>query len=129
MTKADLTSEVAMLLPIEIRSINQISVLQPGEYSVKCSVFVQQDGDASVMLLEYMHQSGSQVCAIDALYIGADGGVRMSDFLLLPDGMWRDNFGAKSESLGLLMPQEITSFAFVEELDMPSVLVESTNVR
>lgn len=129
MTKVALTSEVAMLLPIEIRSINQIADLQAGEYSVTCSVFVQQDGDASVMLLEYMHKGGTQVCAIDALFIGADGGVRMSDFLLLPDGMWRDNFGAKSEALGLLMPQEITSFAFVKEIDMRSVFVGSANVR
>ncbi|WP_049096345.1 hypothetical protein [Burkholderia cepacia] len=98
-----------MLLPIEFASVNERTQLRPGRYGVTCLTFVSSGQREFAFQFEYRLEGDPAVVAIDMVFIGIDGTVRAADFLRMPDLGWRDNFGARSDALDALLPQEILS--------------------
>ncbi|HDR9762086.1 TPA: hypothetical protein QDC44_006319 [Burkholderia cepacia ATCC 25416] len=96
-----------MLLPIEFSSVNDRSNLRAGRYGVTCLTFVGLDQREFAFQFEYRREGDPTVIAIDMVFFGVDGTIRAADFLRMPDLGWRDNFGARSESIEALLPAEI----------------------
>lgn len=96
-----------MLLPIEFCSVNDRADLRPGRYGVTCLTFVGMDRRESAFQFEYRREGDPTVIAIDMVFVGIDGTIRAADFLRMPDRAWRDNFGARSDSIEALLPAEI----------------------
>lgn len=96
-----------MLLPIEFYSVNDRAHLRPGRYGVTCLTFAGADRREFAIQFEYRREGDPTIIAIDMLCVRIDGAVRAADFLRMPDLGWRDNFGARSDSLEALLPAEI----------------------
>ncbi|MGR9587111.1 hypothetical protein [Pandoraea sputorum] len=118
-----------MFLPIMIRSGNKPEDLPAGEYSVKCSVFTDVTERASFFCFEYVSRDKDRICAIDGLFVDAAGSVRMTDFVHLRDGRWRDSFGATADSVEALIPQEVVKYRFIREFRLPDVSHGGGHVR
>ncbi|WP_155713076.1 hypothetical protein [Burkholderia stagnalis] len=114
-----------MLLPIEITSINHRRLLKSGRYDTRCLTFMSADATRSVLQFEYRRVGDELISAVDVLLVEADGGTRMADFLRMPDRSWRDNFGARADSLLTLLPLEIAEYELVEEVELGAQIMEA----
>ncbi|MPV65641.1 hypothetical protein [Burkholderia sp. BE17] len=114
-----------MLLPIEIASVNHRRLLKSGRYDARCLTFVSTDATRSVLQFEYRRVGDELISAVDVLFVDADGGTRMADFLRMPDRSWRDNFGARADSLLALLPPEIAEYELVDEVELGAQIVEA----
>lgn len=102
-----------MLLPIRFASINEPAHLRPGKYRVTCSTYVSPSRSECAFQFEYRLVGAPTVTGIDMIFVGRDGAIRAADFLRMPDRRWRDNFGARSEELAVLLPTEVLDFQLV----------------
>jgi len=113
-----------MLLPIEIASVNHRRLLKSGQYDACCLTFVSGDATKSVLQFEYRRYGDEQISAVDLMFVDADGATRMADFLRMPDRSWRDNFGARADSLLTLLPDEIAGYELVGTVELGAQIVE-----
>lgn len=115
-----------MLIPVDLASVNSVADMPVGAYAARCLVYSPHGGDSQAMLFEYSHLESGQVRGCDLVIIDADAVVRASDFVLLRDMSWRDNFGEKAGNLLELFPSELANWTLVEERDLSTIQVEET---
>ena len=75
-------------------------------------MYQSKDGESSATVKEFA-LGGEPPSACDLVVVLPNGDVLFRDFMLLPDGSWRDSYGGRGESLGDLLPQEIFKFRLV----------------
>ncbi|WP_058034554.1 hypothetical protein [Burkholderia pseudomallei] len=107
-----------MLLPIEIASVNHVGLLKPGRYDTRCLTFASADGARSVLQFEYRWLGAEHVLAVDMMLVDDLGTIRMADFFRMPDRSWRDNFGARADSILTLLPVELGGYELVDDVDL-----------
>lgn len=112
-----------MFLPIEIQSVNQPGQLLAGEYRANCAVYSSPNSKTVVMHYEYTRVGATVADACDLLFVEESGATRMCDFIRMPDRSWRDSFGARSDSLLDLLPDEFAEYRLVDERDVGSHFV------
>ncbi|RQQ78684.1 hypothetical protein DF134_35570 [Burkholderia stagnalis] len=95
-----------------------MGLLKPGRYSTRCLTFASADGARSVLQFEYRWLGGEHISAVDMLFVDDLVTIRMADFFRMPDRSWRDNFGARADSLLSLLPVELGEYELVDDVDL-----------
>lgn len=98
--------------PPGFASLNRLSDLLAGRYIAIKSQYRLAEGDGyRAEIWELLDISTSTVIAADLMFYPPDGTCLFRDFALLPDGRWRDSYGARADRLGDLLPPELGQFS------------------
>lgn len=98
--------------PPGFASLNRLSDLLAGRYIAIKSQYGLEAGEGyRAEMLELLDIGTSTVIAADLKFYPPDGTCLFRDFALLPDGRWRDSYGARADRLGDLLPPELGQFS------------------
>lgn len=98
--------------PPGFASLNRLSDLPAGRYiAIKSRYSLTEGGGYRAEMWELLDIGPSTVIAADLMFYPSDGTCLFRDFALLPDGRWRDSYGARAERLGDLLPPELGQFS------------------
>lgn len=98
--------------PPGFSSLNRLSDLLAGRYIAIRSQYALAEGDRyRAEMCELFDIATSTVIAADLMFFPPDGTCLFRDFALLPDGRWRDSYGARGDWLGDLLPPELGHFS------------------
>jgi hypothetical protein len=101
-------------------SMNRLSDFPRGRYTVVESIYDSaRFPDHQAILSELVPAGGNAVIGADLQLLLDDGTVLFRDFQRLPDGGWRDSYGAKAGSLDGLLPPELSDFTLRQRHGMP----------
>ena len=104
-----------MFLAFGLDSVNTQGQMPRGRYASSCHVYqpLQAGLPSRLFMFEHACEAVGQIIAIDLVSVDELGDVRFADFLRMPDGGWRDNFGERSDSLA----ESVTDFVEIRELE------------
>ena len=107
-----------MFLPIEIQSVNRQEQLEHGEYHTSCRTYASEDGACTMLQFEYKRTEDELAGACEIVFVEPYGRISACDFLRMPDRSWRDNFGARADSLLTLLPREVAGYQLLAESEL-----------
>ena len=96
-----------MFLPINCQSVNDRKMVTATRLSGFCSTYLTKGKLKKILVFEYVCSESNKLVACDVVVKSAAGEIFVHDYLLLPDGNWRNSFGEVSETLTLLFPTEL----------------------
>jgi hypothetical protein len=114
-----------VFLPNEIESVNTLDQLPRGRYCVTREGYVSRRGGQYALMYTYLLEGDEFPLACDLLFIEAGGAARQVSFVRMPDGAWRDSFGAKADDLRALLPQEVCGYQLVSKDDLDYLNLEN----
>jgi hypothetical protein len=107
-------------------SMNSLADCPPGRYTIVESIYDSpripaseaalgaldplQFLDCEAVLSELVPEGRKSAIGADLQLVLGDGTVLFRDFQVVPDGGWRDSYGAKADSLAGLLPPELSNF-------------------
>lgn len=98
--------------PPGFASLNKPSDLLAGRYiAIKSQYGLSEGNGYRAEMWELLHIGTSTVIAADLMFYPPDGTCMFRDFALLPNGRWRDSYGARGDTLGDLLPPELGQFS------------------
>lgn len=114
-----------MFIHLGFESVNGLGDLIPGEYRGVCSVYVNRNDQSMALLSQYWSVAQGTVVAADLQVVdGKTREVSFVDFVVIPDGSWRNSYGRCADTLGAALPQEISKFVHFEEVPLGIQTVE-----
>jgi hypothetical protein len=118
-----------MFLYPGFESLNSHRDVPPGDYAGVLSVYVDRKSAAKALLSQYTLHSAVLPSIAELQMIDADGQtIRFLDFVLMPDRSWRDSYGLRADHLGRLLPVELASYTFFEQVETGIQTVEKNHV-
>lgn len=103
-------------------SVNTIEDMPLGVYLGRASIYELEGCDGTLIQGEFCLAGESLVIYMELLIESRKGtGYSYRDFLLLPDGYWRDSSGEKSKNVAMLHPPELLLARLIEQKDLPPV--------
>lgn len=105
-------------------SENGISQLADGTYRLVETTYSGVDTGSTAILKEIEVLATMELVACDLLVVLPGGGVLFRDFMKVPNGDWRDSYGRCADSLGDLLPPELSDF---RKVTSGVVVVEISN--
>ena len=107
-----------MFLYPGFESLNSLDDVLPGDYAGVLSVYIDRKTAAKALLSQYTRQLDVLPTIAELQMIDPDGQtVRFLDFVFMPDRSWRDSYGLRADELGLLLPVELASYTFFEQVE------------
>lgn len=98
-------------------SINKLTDFQNGKYREVSSMYQSGDGTTTAILKEFAFDQIPFASACELVVVLPDQNVLFRDFMLLPDGSWRDSYGGRRDSLAELLPPELFDLRLVSRND------------
>lgn len=111
-----------MFLYVSKESINTVLEMPLGVYLGRANTYEFGAG-GNLIQAEFCLDGQTHVSFIEIMVQPKPGvGFSYRDFLLMPDGYWRDSAGEKSQNVATLYPPELLSARLVDQQDIPPVL-------
>lgn len=114
-----------MFVPDQLVSVNSIQALRPGRYRADCTAFIYRETQVIYYLYGYTRQGDDSVSAADIVVVYPNGTTGAMDFMLYPDGEWRNGYGLAAHSLVELLPAELKMARLVEVFELDDRVVEN----
>jgi len=117
-----------MFLSINYRSVNTPADIRAKALEVVCSQYANQGVGLMAQLFEYANAETGEMLFKELVTVDAAGAVRAHDYVLLPNGNWRDSYGEVNSNAAALLPVELGAAQLVSRQELGQFSMEGMNV-